>query len=59
MKELQRLFANLVLTNQSYVDPSHLLKKLKDRAGKPLNIGNQEDVSGLLHTEHYCENVPG
>lgn len=46
MRELQRLFAQLILSNQKYVDPSPLLKKvLKD--GKPVDIGEQEDVAGL------------
>lgn len=44
MRELQRLFAQLILSNQKYVDPSPLLKKvLKD--GKPVDIGEQEDVA--------------
>eukprot|EP00026_Physarum_polycephalum_P001894 Phypoly_transcript_01897.p1 GENE.Phypoly_transcript_01897~~Phypoly_transcript_01897.p1 ORF type:complete len:1017 (+),score=204.66 Phypoly_transcript_01897:308-3052(+) len=42
--ELQRLFASLVLSTQRYVDPSHMLKKLKDKSGNTLKIGNQEDV---------------
>ena len=46
MVELQRLFANLVLSGQRYVDPSHMLKKLKDKSGNTLKIGNQEDVVG-------------
>jgi hypothetical protein len=46
--ELQRLFASLVLSTQKYVDPSHMLKKLKDKAGNTLKIGNQEDVVGML-----------
>ena len=46
MRELQRLFAYLILSNQKWVDPSALLKKLLDKNGQPVNIGNQEDVSG-------------
>lgn len=46
MRELQRLFAYLILSNQKWVDPSALLKKLLDNSGQPVNIGNQEDVSG-------------
>ncbi len=58
MKELQRLFALMLFTNQSYVDPSALLKKITNesalrcmccadtiRAGQSIAIGNQEDVS--------------
>lgn len=46
MKELQRLFAYFLFTNQKWIDPSPLLKKILDRNGTPVNIGNQEDVSG-------------
>jgi hypothetical protein len=46
MKELQRIFAYFLFTNQKWVDPSALLKKILDRNGTPVNIGNQEDVSG-------------
>eukprot|EP01088_Endostelium_zonatum_P000337 TRINITY_DN1061_c0_g1_i2.p1 TRINITY_DN1061_c0_g1~~TRINITY_DN1061_c0_g1_i2.p1 ORF type:complete len:652 (-),score=171.58 TRINITY_DN1061_c0_g1_i2:87-2042(-) len=45
MRELQRLFALLVMSKEKWVDPSPLLKKLLDKTGKPVNIGNQEDVS--------------
>ncbi|KAL6077181.1 Ubiquitin carboxyl-terminal hydrolase 28 [Balamuthia mandrillaris] len=45
MVELQRLFAYMLLTNQKWVDPTPLLKKLMDKNGEPINIGNQEDVS--------------
>jgi hypothetical protein len=48
MIELQRLFASLVLSTQKYVDPSHMLKKLKDKSGNTLKIGNQEDVVGMV-----------
>jgi hypothetical protein len=46
MSELQKLFARLLYTNQKYVDPSDLLKKLKDKNGKTIEIGQQEDVGG-------------
>lgn len=46
MKALQSLFAQMQLSNQSYVDPSALLKKLLDKDGKPVQVGNQEDIGG-------------
>lgn len=45
MLELQKLFCAMVLSNQRFVDPSNLLKKIVDDQGKPVNIGAQEDVS--------------
>jgi ubiquitin carboxyl-terminal hydrolase 25/28 len=45
MLELQRLFGAMVLSNQRFVDPSNLLKKIVDDQGKPVTIGAQEDVS--------------
>jgi hypothetical protein len=44
--ELQRLFAHLSASNQKWVDPSAVLRKLIDRHGKPVRIGEQEDASG-------------
>jgi hypothetical protein len=44
----------LLRGNQKYIDPSALLKKLIDRAGKPVHLGNQEDVSGKqLHPVRF------
>ena len=45
MLELQKLFCSMVLSNQRFVDPSNLLKKIVDDQGKPVSIGAQEDVS--------------
>eukprot|EP01113_Clastostelium_recurvatum_P034055 TRINITY_DN4575_c0_g1_i2.p1 TRINITY_DN4575_c0_g1~~TRINITY_DN4575_c0_g1_i2.p1 ORF type:complete len:1155 (+),score=301.78 TRINITY_DN4575_c0_g1_i2:51-3515(+) len=45
MLELQRLFAEMLLSTLKAVDPSRLARALKDRHGQPLRIGNQEDVS--------------
>jgi len=44
MKELQRLFAFMIGSNQKWVDPSRLLNKLT-KDGKPISIGEQEDVA--------------
>lgn len=46
MKELQKLFTSLSFSNQKYIDPSHLLKKTIGTDGKPVFVGNQEDVAG-------------
>lgn len=46
MKQLQRLFVFLIYTNQKYVDPSELLKNLMGKDGKPVSIGDQQDVAG-------------
>jgi hypothetical protein len=48
MKELQRLFGNLIRTNQKWVDPSNFLKSIVDNNGNIVKIGAQEDVSGNL-----------
>jgi ubiquitin carboxyl-terminal hydrolase 25/28 len=45
MLELQKLFCAMVLSNQRFVDPSNLLKKIVDDQGKSVTIGAQEDVS--------------
>lgn len=59
MKELQRIFAYFLFTNQKWVDPSALLKKILDRNGTPVNIGNQEDVSEFneLFLERIAEGL--
>lgn len=44
MKELQRLFVFLLKSNQKYVDPSRLLQRITGEDGKPVKIGDQEDV---------------
>lgn len=44
MRALQSLFAQLHASQQSFVDPSALLRKLLDKDGKPVTIGNQEDI---------------
>eukprot|EP01119_Soliformovum_irregulare_P016728 TRINITY_DN4887_c0_g1_i3.p1 TRINITY_DN4887_c0_g1~~TRINITY_DN4887_c0_g1_i3.p1 ORF type:complete len:586 (-),score=187.49 TRINITY_DN4887_c0_g1_i3:50-1573(-) len=45
MKQLQRLFVKLMLSNQKYVDPSELLKNLMGKDGQPISIGDQQDVA--------------
>lgn len=46
MRALQCLFAQMSASNQAFVDPSPLLRKLLDKDGKPVTIGNQEDIGG-------------
>lgn len=45
MKELQKLFVLMMYSNQKYVDPSPVLKNLNDKDGKPVSIGDQQDVA--------------
>ena len=47
--ELQRLFAYMALSKRKMVDPSAVLHALLDSSGKPVKIGNQEDVSEFSH----------
>lgn len=47
MRELQRLFAKLILSNQKYADPSDLLRNTT-KDGKPVTIGDQQDVAGNI-----------
>ncbi len=53
MKELQRLFGNLIRTNQKWVDPSNFLKSIVDNNGNIVKIGAQEDVSGKLFVLYF------
>ena len=46
MKRLQKLFVFLLHSNQKYVDPSDLLRHLIGKDGKPVSIGDQQDVAG-------------
>ena len=48
MRALQSLWAQMSQSNQSFVDPSALLRKLLDKDGKPVTIGNQEDIGGTV-----------
>jgi hypothetical protein len=47
--ELQRLFIYMALSNRKMVDPSPVLGALLDSKGKPVKVGNQEDVSEFNH----------
>lgn len=55
MTELQRLFANLSLSNQKWVDPSPLLRSLRDAAGQPIHIGASAlpQLCSLLSNVHH------
>ena len=46
--ELQLLFAKLLYTNQSYVDPSDVLNNVVDDSGYPCPVGNQQDSMEYL-----------
>ncbi|KAL9644153.1 hypothetical protein ABK040_005617 [Willaertia magna] len=48
MKELQRLFCGLILSNRTFIDPSNLVIALKEE-GVDVNIGFQEDISEFNH----------
>ena len=43
--QLQKLFSYLILTNQSFIDPSPIIYRLKECFPSRLNFGSQEDVS--------------
>jgi hypothetical protein len=45
IKALQKLFAQLLLSNQTYIDPSPMIKALRSDDGRPVTIGGQEDVA--------------
>jgi hypothetical protein len=47
--ELQRLFVYMSLSNRKMVDPSGVMRALLDSSGKPVTVGNQEDVSEFNH----------
>ena len=47
MHQLQKLFGTLLLSNQSYVDPSKALNSLVNERGEVVPIGHQEDASGM------------
>jgi len=51
MKQLQKLFVFLIHSNQKYIDPSNLLKNLMGKDGKPVSIGDQQDVAGTNQLE--------
>ncbi|KAG2387871.1 hypothetical protein C9374_001465 [Naegleria lovaniensis] len=44
VKEVQRLFAKMILTNRTFIDPSALVDALL-KEGVDVNIGYQEDIS--------------
>lgn len=47
-RELQLLFAKLLYTNQSYVDPSDVLNNVADDSGFACQIGDQQDSMEYL-----------
>jgi hypothetical protein len=52
VRELQRLFAYMALSNRKMVDPSAVMHAVLDSSGKHshgLKVGNQEDVSEFNH----------
>jgi len=44
MRALQEVFALMQLSGRRYIDPSPVLKHLRDPEGNPVKIGDQEDV---------------
>ncbi|KAG2386003.1 hypothetical protein C9374_003152 [Naegleria lovaniensis] len=42
--ELQKLFANMLLSNATFVDPTSTLQKLKGSDNKPYQIGEMQDL---------------
>lgn len=47
-KELQYLFAKMLYTNQSYVDPSDVLNSVVDDSGHQCVVGEQQDSMEYL-----------
>ena len=47
-RELQLLFAKLLYTNQSYVDPSDVLNNVVDDSGHKCPVGEQQDSMEYL-----------
>lgn len=47
LKEVQRLFSGMILSNRTFIDPSLLVDALM-KEGVDVNIGHQEDVGGMF-----------
>jgi len=47
-RELQHLFAQMLYTNQSYVDPSGVLNNVVDDSGYKCQVGEQQDSMEYL-----------
>ena len=45
---MQRLFSQLLWTNQNYVDPSSVVESVVDDFGEPLPVGDQQDITEYL-----------
>lgn len=45
---MRRLFANLILTNQKYVDPTPVLQSVVDDYGNKIDVGAQQDITEYL-----------
>lgn len=48
VSRVQRLFADLALSNQKYVDPSSVLSSVVDDFGRKIDVGSQMDVVEYL-----------
>ena len=46
--QVRRLFANLILTNQKYVDPTPVLQSVVDDYGNKIDVGAQQDITEYL-----------
>ena len=46
--ELQKLYAQLLLSNQKYVSPAQLMDAVVDDFGKKIDVGDQMDVCEYL-----------
>jgi ubiquitin carboxyl-terminal hydrolase 25/28 len=44
VKELQKIYSQMMLTNQKYLDPSSILKKIVDEFGDRVKIGDEQDI---------------
>ena len=46
--EMQKLFSQLLWTNQNYVDPTNVLNSVVDETGNVLPVGDQQDLQEYL-----------
>ncbi|EKX33566.1 hypothetical protein GUITHDRAFT_120258 [Guillardia theta CCMP2712] len=49
VRQLQRLFAQMEISDRRFVDPSLVMQNLLDSSGDPVQVGNQQDVSEFNH----------
>lgn len=48
VRQLQKLFAKMLLSNEKYVDPSTVVNSVVDDFGRKIDVGSQMDVVEYL-----------